>query len=604
MTTNHITKDDQSANFSLNSEHLTHPKYRADIDGLRAIAIFCVVGFHAFPNLVKGGFIGVDVFFVISGYLISTILIGNLERNSFSFVEFYIRRINRIFPALLLVLIASFIFGWFALLADEYKQLGKHIAGGAGFIQNFLLWNESGYFDNAAETKPLLHLWSLGIEEQFYIIWPLLLWFAWRYRLNFLAIVIAVGALSFTLNVVKVQSDEVAVFYSPQTRFWELMVGSVLAYMTLHRREKFPKLRLWLDKWSAKIVCVQAREETGNAMSDVQSMLGAALIAIGVLVITKERLFPGWWAVLPTVGTVLIIAAGAKAWLNRVVLSNRVLVWFGLISFPLYLWHWPLLSFARIMEMETPAWEIRFAAVIISIVLAWMTYRLIEKPIRFSKHGKLKPIMLIVFMAGIGYAGFNCFERDGFAFRDKSVIADYDWGKAVSYCRQSHPDLTIDYCLQSKPGTPSILLLGDSHSYRLFPGLAEDLAGTTDNVLQLGGGGCLPFFDVSSFFRSNRDVCAAQMNLALRFAEEQASVRTVVMSSRSLSWLSGKSEQTISLTNMPEISDFRMVFKIAMKKTIGSLLEKNKKIVFVLDVPNLEFDPKLCVASGVTSVAV
>lgn len=177
---------------SHNHNDLTHPKYRPDIDGLRAVAILFVVGFHAFPNWVHGGFIGVDIFFVISGYLISTIIIGSLERDSFSFVEFYIRRINRIFPALLLVLIACFSFGWYALLADEYKQLGKHIAGGAGFISNFLFWNESGYFDNAAETKPLLHLWSLGIEEQFYLAWPLLLWLVWKNKLNLLAVSLVV----------------------------------------------------------------------------------------------------------------------------------------------------------------------------------------------------------------------------------------------------------------------------------------------------------------------------------------------------------------------------------------------------------------------------
>ncbi|MFA6121206.1 MAG: acyltransferase, partial [Sideroxydans sp.] len=206
--------------------HLTHPKYRADIDGLRAIAILAVVGFHAFPTWVKGGFIGVDVFFVISGFLISTIIFGSLSRDAFSFAEFYARRIKRIFPALFLVLVASFVFGWFALLADEYKQLGKHIAGGAGFVSNFVLWGESGYFDNAAETKPLLHLWSLGIEEQFYFVWPLLLWFAWKRRFNLLTIALVVAVVSFALNVFTVRSDPVAAFYSPLTRFWELMVGS------------------------------------------------------------------------------------------------------------------------------------------------------------------------------------------------------------------------------------------------------------------------------------------------------------------------------------------------------------------------------------------
>src|SRR5260221_3072358 len=145
------------------SRHLMHPSYRADIDGLRAIAVLSVVACHAFPSLVKGGFIGVDIFFVISGFLISTVILRSLERSSFSFNEFYGRRIRRIFPALLIVLTAVYALGWNLLLADEFKQLGKHIAGGAGFVSNLMFWNESGYFDNAAETKPLLHLWSLGV---------------------------------------------------------------------------------------------------------------------------------------------------------------------------------------------------------------------------------------------------------------------------------------------------------------------------------------------------------------------------------------------------------------------------------------------------------
>jgi peptidoglycan/LPS O-acetylase OafA/YrhL len=205
--------------------HLTHPKYRADIDGLRALAVLSVIGFHAFSFLNKGGFIGVDIFFVISGFLISTIIFDSLERDSFSFVEFYIRRIKRIFPALLLVLTASFIFGWFVLLPDEYKQLGQHIAGGAGFVSNFILWNESGYFDNAAITKPLLHLWSLGIEEQFYICWPLLLAFVWKRKWSFVAVTAIIGIISFAVNIYTLNKNSITAFYLPTSRFWELMIG-------------------------------------------------------------------------------------------------------------------------------------------------------------------------------------------------------------------------------------------------------------------------------------------------------------------------------------------------------------------------------------------
>jgi peptidoglycan/LPS O-acetylase OafA/YrhL len=209
--------------------HLSHPKYRPDIDGLRAIAVLSVVAFHAFPLRMKGGFIGVDVFFVISGFLISTIIFENLGKGTFSFTEFYARRVKRIFPALAVVLGACLIFGWLALLPDELNQLGKHIAAGAGFVSNLVLWGEAGYFDNAAETKPLLHLWSLGIEEQFYIVWPLLVWLAWKRKFNFLVLAAFLAFVSFALNIKGIKQDHIAAFYSPLTRFWELLCGALLA---------------------------------------------------------------------------------------------------------------------------------------------------------------------------------------------------------------------------------------------------------------------------------------------------------------------------------------------------------------------------------------
>ena len=277
-------------------EHLTHPKYRADIDGLRALAVLSVVCFHAFPYWLKGGFIGVDIFFVISGFLISTIIFENLDKGTFSFSEFYARRINRIFPALILVLIACFAFGWFALLADEYKQLGKHIAAGAGFVSNFVFWNESGYFDNAAETKPLLHLWTLGIEEQFYIVWPLLLWSAWKRKFNLLSLTLVITTLSFALNIKGLHSDAVATFYSPQTRFWELLIGSTLAYVTLYKPNLLATKKQKLNTYLNAIIYAPSSQSNDNTLRNIQAIIGATLIGIGLLLITKERHFPGTWA--------------------------------------------------------------------------------------------------------------------------------------------------------------------------------------------------------------------------------------------------------------------------------------------------------------------
>ncbi len=573
-----------TTNITPQSEHLIHPKYRPDIDGLRAIAVLSVVIYHAFPKFITGGFIGVDIFFVISGFLISTIIMSSLERNSFSFIEFYSRRIKRIFPALLLVLIASFVFGWFVLLADEYKQLGKHIAGGAGFISNFLFWNESGYFDNAAETKPLLHLWSLGIEEQFYIVWPLLLWLAWKKRFNLLTITIVVAVISFALNIIKVHGDAIAAFYSPQTRFWELLVGSILAHMTLHRRSIFPKFKHKLDMWLGQIIYAQAPETNGKALHNVQSLVGAVLILTGLLVITKERHFPGWWTILPTVGALLIISAGVHSWFNRVVLSNRVLVWFGLISFPLYLWHWPLLSFVRIIESETPSRQMQIIAVLISIALAWLTYKFIEKPIRFSKHNKTKTVTLLALMFVVAFTGYETYKQNGLPLRIEAQLQVKNAGDIGHDEFHKYPYQKFSLCtpvniqkqaliwngsircFQSKNSNlKTIAIIGDSHAEHLFIGLAEGLSDT--NIVYYIKNS-LPYINNKEFEGIFKSVI------------DDPNIRTIILSAY---W-------NARLDQIPKYSSF----KSELVKTVSVLTAANKKVYIADDVPNFSFDPQKC----------
>ena len=398
---------------------LSNPKYRPDIDGLRAIAVLGVVVFHAFPIWLRGGFIGVDIFFVISGYLISTIIFENLEHGTFSFTQFYARRIKRIFPALALVLATTLVIGWFLLLADEYQQLGKHVAAGAGFISNFILWQEVGYFNNAAETKPLLHLWSLGIEEQFYIIWPLLLWFAWKRNFNLLTITVICLITSFILNLKGIKHDAVATFYSPQTRFWELLCGSLLAWVMLYKKERLNVLLLKADHFLKSIIfrdgddLGESQENKLKTLANFSSFLGLLLLLYGFWRINKELNFPGTWPLIPIVGTLLLIIGGSNAWVNRHLLSNKVVVWFGLISFPLYLWHWPLLSFLSIVvDHEISTRNFRIAAVILSIGLAWLTYRLIERPIRFGKRGKVKVAILCSLVSLLGATGLFLSQSD------------------------------------------------------------------------------------------------------------------------------------------------------------------------------------------------
>lgn len=389
--------------------HLAHPKYRPDIDGLRAVAILAVVCFHIFPSNMPGGFIGVDIFFVISGYLISTIIFSSLERERFSLVEFYVRRIRRIFPALIIVLVSCLIFGWYILFADEFRQLGKHTVAGAAFIQNLILWRESGYFDSSAESKPLLHLWSLAIEEQFYIFWPLLLAYVWKKNWSFLKITASIAAVSFAVSIYMITTGySAAAFYHPYSRFWELMAGGILAYAVLHRPDLLEKHK------------------------EVQSVTGFALVVSGLMLVNRNSDFPGWWALLPVAGAFLIISAGANSWLNARLLGNPVMVWLGLISYPLYLWHWPVLVYLKIAFVEISD-SARIAAVAASLLLATLTYHFVEKPVRYRMAQRTSVSMLMTLLALTSTSGWAIYA---FNFLDNPKMLEI--GKDFQYHRTHH----------------------------------------------------------------------------------------------------------------------------------------------------------------------
>lgn len=359
--------------------------YRPDVDGLRALAIISVLLFHAFPLYVPGGFVGVDVFFVISGYLISNIILGDIDKGRFSFATFYARRACRILPALVVVLAACLLAGWFILLPDEYQSLGKHVRSGALYISNFVLRQEAGYFDAAAETKPLLHLWSLAIEEQFYIAWPLILVLTARRRWNTWAVILFLLAASLLYNVIRLPQNPTATFYLPGTRVWELLIGAALAHAV--RYGHLARL-------------------TTSIPADARAMAGLAAILVPIAVLDKTTLFPGWWAAAPTLGAALLISAPSSR-LNRAVFAHPGMVAIGLVSYPLYLWHWPLLSFAHVLAGGPPPWTITLGLVALSLVLATLTFFLVERPIRFAPLSRLRTGMaLSAICLAVGGAGF------------------------------------------------------------------------------------------------------------------------------------------------------------------------------------------------------
>ncbi|KAF1043025.1 MAG: O-acetyltransferase OatA [Herbaspirillum frisingense] len=554
-----------------------HPKYRPDIDGLRAIAVGSVVIFHAFPEWFAGGFIGVDVFFVISGFLISLIIFNNLEHGRFSIVDFYVRRVKRIFPALMTVMSLCLVAGWFVLFADEYKQLGKHLFGGSTFISNFLFWRESGYFDNSAETKPLLHLWSLAIEEQFYLFWPLLLAFVWKRRWGFLRIMGVIALLSFGVNLYLIGHDQTAAFYSPLARFWELMVGGALGYINLHRRD------------------------LNQHYQNLQAWAGVVLLAVGFALMKGERAFPGWWALLPSIGAFLLLSAGPGAWFNRRVLASKGMVWVGLISYPLYLWHWPLLAFATIIQGQTapPAW--RLAAVAGAVLLSWLTFLFIERPLRIS--GKVKVVLtLLAINVAVGLGGMAIYLNDGFGQRGINKKLDYITENDIfegsrnsdGSCGRFNGLRGVDeeVCL-SNSAAPQTMFVGDSHVMALHSAIFSGQVQMP--AIMVSGHACrvypnLPYKPTNLLRWSNN--CTAIANEAISVAQKLPSINTVVISG---AYPRGDLSQPSEYRMDGRVLSQREAFLSGYGALIESFVKAGKRVVFMADVPYLKLDPHSCV---------
>lgn len=468
---------------------MNHPKYRPDIDGLRAVAILAVIIFHAFPALLPGGFIGVDIFFVISGYLISTIIFSNLAGDKFSFSKFYARRVRRIFPALFVVLTTFFVIGWFTLFGDEFQHFGKHLLAGSFFFSNFALLQEVGYFDTAAETKPLLHLWSLAIEEQFYIVWPLLMVLLWRIPRSIPWIVAGLFLLSFSYNIGTVNSHPSLAFYLPFSRFWELLSGSLLA-LYLYRRP--PDARL-----------------LQSASSLLASALGLLLLIAPMFLASNRIPFPGWLALLPVAGACLVIIAGPATALNRWVLSNRVAIWIGLISYPLYLWHWPILTFALIYGVGENATSTRLMLLLLSGALAWVTYYWVEKPVRLSARPFIATRGLVLLILATGVAGYTTFDQGGFRNRDfnkNAVKIHSNWNSSTrsGQCfieTKNGPQAFATHCGSlhgDQRELPLVVLWGDSHAASLFPGLQHHARHNAFDIAQFNANGCPPVADFTA----------------------------------------------------------------------------------------------------------
>lgn len=577
-------------------------KYRADLDGIRAIAVMAVVGFHMFPKVFSGGFVGVDIFFVLSGFLITNILLTTENLTDSNLLKFYERRARRILPAFLLVILSVCIFGYYALLPDEYKLLGKHIAHATVFSLNYLLNNESGYFDVNAFEKPLLHLWSLSVEAQFYLFWPLIVIFAIRFKRNCF-IFLSVSLMSFLYSCILTSYNTNLAYYSSLSRGWELSLGALLAaFLFSHEKSSVSSRRFEKIKYIANVHVL-------------------SLVAIFVLIIFifwfKNRLgYPSGWALVPVFGTLLLIYVGPNAIFNKWVCSSPILIFLGRISYPLYLWHWPIFSYLHITGSMEPSYRQKLVGLIVSIFLAIATYFFIEIPIQKARSHKKSFFLIGILIFGVltFYIGRQIAVLDGLPKRDAivkmmKIYKPIDWSNdgrnSDKLCFEKFSVEEMRYCLISDLNRePTIALIGDSHANHFYWGFKNYFDSIGENLIMLGGAGCVPSFDMESHQKGEADKCRILINHAFEFILNSKNIKTVMIASRGPFYTTGLGfgeaeygKYNWQLSYVPEksIESNYEAYFVGLDNTLSRLTQEGKSLIYVYDVPELGFNPEQCV---------
>lgn len=508
--------------------------YRSDIDGLRAIAVTTVVAFHFFPWIIPGGFVGVDVFFVISGFLITSIILNDVQNNKFSIIAFYKKRIIRIFPALFIVLSSSLLIGMFFLPNGAFAKIGLHVFGGSYFISNIILWNESGYFDTDSQLKPLLHLWSLGVEEQFYLAWPLVI-MALPRKNNFIILFgFFAFAVSLVISVLTMHSTSGINYFSPATRAWEIMAGAILASC----RDKVTIHRTW---------------------QNIASVVGMALLVSSFIWISKSSPFPGYIALAPVVGSVLIIMCGGS-FVSRC-LSSRWLIYIGKISFPLYLWHWPLYSFSILINGGELSTHQSILLVFISVVLSVFTYEIVEKNVSKFKESNSLPLILSSLVFFVGAVGLSIYKFDIKSLREVNpdiyeytkISSPYEYFNLSNELRNGVCH-SVSISIAKSNGCISndrnqIFIWGDSYAASLYQGIKEEISkkNLSVKITQVTDGNGPPFFSDGLFTDSGKELSSAN-------AEKFDLVSQIKPNIVIISWMvGGKNAQRNHLEAVKEI---------------------------------------------------
>jgi len=574
--------------------HKSIVPYRPEIDGLRAIAVLAVIFFHAKFKGFSGGFIGVDIFFVISGYLITSIIVSEMLAGHFSLLTFYERRARRILPALFLMMLVCLPFAWLYLDAPDFRLFSKSLIAVPTFSSNILFWKETGYFDTTSELKPLLHTWTLALEEQYYLLFPLLLMVTWKLGLKRISLLLGVVTIAGLAQAQQgAVTDSAAVFYLLPTRAWELLLGSFIAFYFTWR----PRQRVVTDRRTLWI-------------NQASSALGMLLIGYGVFAFDENTAYPGLNALFPTLGTVLIIVFANRRTLVGYVLSRRGCVGIGLISYSAYLWHQPVFAFARNLSIVEPSGLTMLMLSLLSLALAYLSWRFVERPFRARNRFNRAQVLgmsasVSLLFIGIGMAGYL---SNGFESRfspDVAISTSFAEPTLRNQC-DTHYDgkgWDIDFCLFGDPlktSHPDIAVFGDSHAEALLP--AFDWAGKAigQSVAEIGLGGCPPLLGVDVARGSYEPgVCA---NLATREFEyvKQHHIKKVFLVSRWTLYTDGDDNRERKIGNFlvadghqdKTLETSRAVFKTGLATTIDAYTAIGVQIYIVAQVPQQRVTPK------------
>ena len=487
-------------------------KYRPEIDGLRALAVVPVILFHAGFEQFSGGFVGVDVFFVISGYLITSILIGDIENKQFSIIAFYQRRARRIIPALSLVCLTTLPVSFYLLDPESFTDYGKSLMSVSLFLSNVYFALSGGYFAEYVAAKPLLHTWSISVEEQFYIFFPLvlLLWARFR-RIKLSVIIGSLSVISFLCALVLVETFPRIAFFGLPTRAWELGVGALLAATQIN--------------W----------ENNNSYFRNVSGVFGVIILLASYCLIDEGDMMPGVAALMPVLGAALIILAPSSSFSSRV-LKNKILVFVGLISYSLYLWHQPILSFGHQMSDSK---SVTFFLLFVITLFSFFSWKYIETPFRNKNligTAYILPISFLI-LSLIGSLGFFVYSKNGFSerFPEYTIYKSSNlWGAErnvdINCINRFGGD---QYCLVDNLNNDvSDILIGDSHANHFYPGLRESLNKHGRNLLMIGAGGCPPLIDIDmgyNYIHGRRLRCLDRVNLEYSDLLELQSIKHVYL---------------------------------------------------------------------------